>query len=99
MAFEGLTDKLQTRFRVMLAGPSTFAALLTRLQMGLRTCALEKRSGEILKLLEGVKQEFQKFGETIVRARLKLEQAGNELDNVDTRTRAINRRLRDIGEE
>lgn len=99
ISLPGLTDKLQTRFRVMLAGPSTFSALLTSLQMGLRTCALEKRSGEILKLLEGVKQEFQKFGETIVRARLKLEQAGNELDNVDTRTRAINRRLRDIGEE
>ena len=99
ISLPGLTDKLQTRFRVMLAGPSTFAARLTSLQMGLRTCALEKRSGEILKLLEGVKQEFQKFGETIVRARLKLEQAGNELDNVDTRTRAINRRLRDIGEE
>ena len=99
ISLPGLTDKLQTRFRVMLAGPSTFSALLTSLQMGLRTCALEKRSGEILKLLEGVNQEFQKFGETIVRARLKLEQAGNELDNVDTRTRAINRRLRDIGEE
>jgi len=66
--------------------------------MGFRTCALEKRSGEVLKLLAAVRAEFQKYGEAVQKARTRLEQAGSDLDAIDTRTRAINRRLRDIGE-
>lgn len=96
---DGLMEELQSKFRVLVAGPSTFAALLTSLQMGFRTFALQKRSGEVLKLLSTVRVEFQKYGEAIQKARTRLEQASGDLDAIDTRTRAINRKLRDIGED
>jgi DNA recombination protein RmuC len=95
---DGLTENIQNRHRVLVSGPSTFSALLTSLQMGFRTCALEKRSGEVLKLLAAVRVEFQKYGEAVQKARTRLEQAGSDLDQIDTRTRAINRKLRDIGD-
>lgn len=96
---DGLMEELQTKYRVLVAGPSTFAALLTSLQMGFRTVALQKRSGEVLKLLSAVRVEFQKYGEAVQKARQRLEQASGDLDAIDTRTRAINRKLRDIGED
>ena len=96
---DGLLESLQTRQRVLVAGPSTFAALLTSLQMGFRTCALQKRSGEVLKLLSAVRVEFQKYGDAVQKARTRLEQASGDLDAIDTRTRAINRKLRDIGQD
>ena len=65
---------LQNKYRVLVSGPSTFAALLTSLQMGFRTVALQKRSGEVLKLLAAVKEEFQKYGEAVQKARTRLEQ-------------------------
>ena len=96
---DGLMEELQSKFRVLVAGPSTFAALLTSLQMGFRTFALQKRSGEVLKLLSTVRVEFQKYGEAVQKARTRLEQASGDLDAIDTRTRAINRKLREIGED
>ena len=62
---DGLLEALQAAYRVLVAGPSTFAALLTSLQMGFRTVALQKRSGEVLALLVSVKAEFQKYGEAV----------------------------------
>lgn len=96
---DGLLESLQSKYRVLVAGPSTFAALLTSLQMGFRTCALQKRSGEVLKLLSAVRVEFQKYAEAVQKARTRLEQASGDLDAIDTRTRVINRKLRDIGED
>ncbi len=96
---DGLMEELQSKFRVLVAGPSTFAELLTSLQMGFRTFALQKRSGEVLKLLSTVRVEFQKYGEAVQKARTRLEQASGDLDAIDTRTRAINRKLREIGED
>ena len=96
---EGLLESLQNKFRVLVAGPSTFAALLTSLQMGFRTVALQKRSGEMFRLLTSVRAEFQKYGEAVQKARDHLEQVGRDLDTVGTRTRAINRQLRQIGED
>ena len=95
----GLSEKLQAKYRVMIAGPSTLSALLTSLQMGFRTCALEKRSGEIMQLLGAVRAEFSRFGEAVQKARQRLELAEGDLDSIDTRTRAINRKLKDIGED
>lgn len=94
----GLSERIQTRYRVMLAGPATLNALLTSLQMGFRTVALEQRSGEVLALLTAVREEFARFGEAVQKARQRLEQAEGDLDSLDTRARAINRRLKDIGE-
>ena len=96
---DGLLEALQAAYRVLVAGPSTFAALLTSLQMGFRTVALQKRSGEVLALLVSVKAEFQKYGEAVQKARTRLEQASGDLDFIDTRARALSRKLRDVGED
>ena len=95
---DGLLESLQNTYRVLVAGPSTFAALLTSLQMGFRTVALQKRSGEVLELLSAVQEEFQKYGEAVRKARTRLEQATGDLDFIDTRARALGRKLRDVGE-
>ncbi len=95
---DGLLESLQNTYRVLVAGPSTFAALLTSLQMGFRTVALQKRSGEVLELLSAVREEFQKYGEAVRKARTRLEQATGDLDFIDTRARALGRKLRDVGE-
>ena len=95
---DGLLESLQNTYRVLVAGPSTFAALLTSLQMGFRTAALQKRSGEVLELLSAVQEEFQKYGEAVRKARTRLEQATGDLDFIDTRARALSRKLRDVGD-
>ena len=64
--------------------------------MGFRTLAVEKRSGEILSMLGSVRRDFAAFGETIDKARLKLEQAAGELDSVGSKTRALNKKLGDM---
>ena len=89
----GLSERMQREFRVLPAGPSSFQALLNCLQMGFQTVAMEKRSAEILTILTGVKREFYTFGETLNKARTRLEQAAGDLDSVGVRTRAMNRKL------
>lgn len=95
----GLTEKLQNAYHVLPAGPTSFTALLNCLQMGFRTVAMEKRSGEILRMLGGVKQEFNRFGETLGKARARLEQAAGDLDSVGARTRALNRKLSELEDD
>ena len=93
----GLIETLQNEYRVNIAGPTTMAALLNSLQMGFRTLAIQKRSGEVWKLLGAVKTEFDRFGTVIEAAQQRLEQAGNELDKlVGVRTRQIQRRLANV---
>ena len=93
----GLIETLQKEYHVNIAGPTTMAALLNSLQMGFRTLAIQKRSGEVWKLLGAVKTEFDKFGNVIEAAQQRLEQAGNELDKlVGVRTRQIQRRLAQV---
>lgn len=95
----GLAERLQDKYRVMLSGPVTLSALITSLQTGFKGFQLQRRSAEVLKLLLAVRQEFEKYATSVQKARERLEQAGRDLDQVDTRTRAINRKLRDIGQE
>jgi len=93
----GLVEILQRDYKVNLAGPSTMAALLNSLQMGFRTLAIQKQSGEVWKLLGAVRTEFDKFGDILSATQTRLEQAHKELDKlVGVRTRAIQRRLRDV---
>ena len=89
----GLTEAIQREYRVVAAGPSTFAALLNALQMGFRTLAIEQRSGEVWKLLGQVKSDFGKFADTLEKTRQKLQQASESIDTAFTRTRAIQKRL------
>lgn len=92
----GLAETLQREQRVVLAGPTNLAALLNSLQMGFRTLAIEKRASEVWQVLGQVKTEFGKFGEVIEATKKKLDEARNRFDQVGTRTRAIERKLRDV---
>ena len=93
----GLADGLQRDHRVVLAGPTTLAALLSSLQMGFRTLAIQQRSSEVWTLLGAVKTEFQKYGEVLDRVQRKLAEASRTIDDeVGRRTRAIQRKLREV---
>lgn len=95
----GLVETLQSEYRINIAGPSTMAAMLNSLQMGFRTLAVRKKSGEVWKILESAKKEFGTFQEVLESTRKRLRQADEDLERlVGTRTRAINRRLRTITE-
>lgn len=96
LMIDGLTEKLQSTYKVLPVGPTNLAALLSCLQMGFRSIAVEKRSGEILSMLGGVRREFDSFGEVIDKARTHLEQAAGDLDNVGTRSRAVSKKLSDM---
>ena len=92
----GLAEAVQTDCRVMLTGPTNLAAMLSSLQMGFKTLAIEKRSSEVWALLGTVKTEFGKFGDAVEATKKSLEAAAKRFDQVDVRTRAIQRKLRDV---
>jgi DNA recombination protein RmuC len=94
----GLVEQVQRDCRVVFAGPTTLVALLNSLQMGFRTLAIQKRSSEVWNLLAGVKTEFGKFGETLSAVKEKIDQASRKMEDVDVRSRAITRKLRDVEE-
>ena len=94
----GLCDTLQREFRIVVTGPTTLAALLNSLQMGFRTLAIEKRSSEVWELLGVVKTEFGKFGDVLAKTKKKLKEASNTIGLAEVRTRAIERKLRDVQE-
>lgn len=93
----GLLETLQRTYKVTIAGPATMAALLNSLQMGFRTLAIQKRSGEVWQVLGAVKTEFDKFAGVLSATQQRLEQANHELDQlVGVRTRQIQRKLKDV---
>jgi DNA recombination protein RmuC len=92
----GLVQAMQSEHKVMLAGPTTLLATLTSLQMGFRTLALEKRSAEVWEVLGAVKTEFGKFGEVLAKTRKKLEEATHTIDQAQTRTNVMSRRLKSV---
>jgi DNA recombination protein RmuC len=92
----GLASEIQQKFRVVLAGPTTLTALLNSLQMGFRTLAIERRASDVWQVLGAVKTEFGKFGDTLDKVRKKLDSASQEIEATGVRTRAINRRLREV---
>ena len=92
----GLVQNVQRDCRVTFVGPTTLAALLNSLQMGFRTLAIQKRSSEVWNVLAGVKTEFGKFGESLTAVKDKLDQAARKMEDVDVRSRAITRKLRDV---
>ncbi len=95
----GLVDILQSQYRVSVAGPTTLAALLNSLQMGFRTLAIQKRSGEVWEVLGAVKTEFGNFEKVLAKAKERIDQTGDELDKlIGTRTRQINRKLKSVAE-
>ncbi len=93
-----LAEFLQRNYRVTIAGPSTLSALLNSLQMGFRTLAIEKRSSEVWEILSAVKTEFGKFGAVLEKTKKKLQEASNTIDDAAVRSRAIERKLRNVQE-
>ena len=92
----GLVEAVQNDCRVMITGPANLAAMLNSLQMGFKTLAIEKRSSEVWALLGTVKTEFSKFGEVVEATKKSIDAAAKRFEQVDVRTRAIQRRLRDV---
>lgn len=92
----GLVESLQREFRVTVLGPTTVAAFLNSLQMGFRTLAIERRSSEVWALLGAVKTEFGRFGEILDKTQKKLQEASNTIEDASRRSRAIERRLREV---
>ncbi len=93
----GLSEAVQRTYNISIAGPSTMAALLNALQMGFQTLALQKRSQQVWQLLGAVRTEFDRFTEVLLSTQKRLQLAGDDLDKlVGVRTRAINRRLREV---
>ena len=94
---DGMIEVLQRRYRITIAGPTTMAALLNSLQMGFSTLAIEKRSGEVWKLLSAVRTEFDRFEDVLESTQKRLNQANADLDKlVGVRTRQIRRKLKDV---
>lgn len=92
----GLSEALNRDLRVVIAGPTTLFAMLNSLQMGFRTLALEKRSAEVWEVLGAVKTEFGKFGEVLASLKRQLATASNTIEQAETRTRQMDRRLRSV---
>ncbi len=88
-----LVEAIQREQRVVIAGPGTFSALLNALQMGFRTLAIEKRSGEVWKLLGTVKADFGAFAEVLEKTQMRLRQASESIDSAFVKTRTIQRHL------
>ena len=94
----GMVEALQNDFRVVVAGPTTLAAMLNSLRLGFRTLAIEKRSSEVWTILSGVKSEFRKFGEIVDATHKSIDSAAKKFSEIGVRTRAIERRLRGVEE-
>jgi DNA recombination protein RmuC len=92
----GLIETLQREYRVTVAGPMTLSALLNSLQMGFRTLAIQQRSSEVWEVLGAVKTEFAKYADILQKVQKKLQEANSTVDGVLTRTRVIQRKLRNV---
>ncbi|MDR0434588.1 MAG: DNA recombination protein RmuC [Gracilibacteraceae bacterium] len=93
-----LFEVLRRDYKITVVGPTNFAAVLNSLQMGFQTLAIEKRSSDVWKTLGAVKTGFRNFGEALASTKKKLVAATNEIDNVETKSRTIERKLRSVEE-
>lgn len=94
----GLFETLQKDFKISVVGPTNLVAFLSSLQMGFRTLAIEKRSSEVWEILGAVKTEFGRFGDILDKTKKKLQEASNVIDQAGVRSRAIERKLKDVQE-
>lgn len=92
----GQVEELQTKYRIVVAGPTTLAAILSSLRMGFRTLAIQQRSSEVWEVLAAVKTEFDKFGEVMTKLKRQLNTAANTVEETGVRTRAMERNLRGV---
>ena len=96
MRIPGLFQQIQEEYKVTIAGPTTLGAFLNSLQMGFRTLAIQKETSKVWDLLGAVKTEFSKFGTVLAATKKKLDEASNNIGRVEVRSRAIERKLKNI---
>jgi DNA recombination protein RmuC len=94
----GLFDLLQREYRVIVIGPANLVAFLSSLQMGFKTLAIEKRSSEVWQILGAVKTQFGQFGAILEKTKKKLQEATNVIDEAETRSRVIEKKLKNVQE-
>jgi DNA recombination protein RmuC len=92
----GLVNGIQHEMKVVLSGPTTFAALLNSLQMGFRTLAIQQRTSEVWEVLGAVKAEFGKFGQVLDKVQKKLNEANNVMETAKRRSRVMQRKLKEV---
>lgn len=92
----GLIQQIQNEFSITISGPTTLGAFLNSLQMGFRTLAIQEQTDNVWNILRAVRTEFGKFGAVLAKTKEKLDSASKEIDNAGVRTRAIERKLRDV---
>lgn len=93
---QGLVEELQNKYRILVCGPTTITAFLNTLKMGFRTIALDRRAAEVWKVLGATKQQYERFTETLIKAKRKIEEAGIALDDAQKRNGIIRKSLRDV---
>lgn len=96
MRIPGLMEYIQHNHRIVVTGPTTLSAILSSLQMGYRTLAIQKRSNEVWKLLAVVRKEFVTFSDLLGKTKLKLDQASRVIGDAETKTRTIQRKLKNL---
>jgi DNA recombination protein RmuC len=94
----GLFDLMQREYRVIVVGPANLVAFLSSLQMGFRTLAIERRSSEVWQILGAVKTQFGQFGQILEKTKKKLQEATNVIDEAGTRSRVIEKKLKNVQE-
>ena len=92
----GLAETVQTKYRVMICGPTTLTAFLNTLSMGFRTIAINKRASEVWEVLSAVKEQYEKFGGLLGKVRKKIDEAGNAIDEAQKRQNQIQSKLRRV---
>ena len=96
LRIRGLAEEMQEKQRIIIAGPTTLTALLTSLQVGFRTLAIEKRSGEVWQLLSAVKTEFARFSDLLDTAQKRIHSVSTSIEQASRKSRTIARKLRDV---
>ncbi|MBN2061204.1 MAG: DNA recombination protein RmuC [Deltaproteobacteria bacterium] len=91
-----VVEELQHRYRVVIAGPTTLAAILNSLRVGFQTLAIEQRSAEVWRVLAAIKTEFGKFGDVIAKVKRQLDTASRTIEQTGVRSRAMERKLRSV---
>ena len=96
LRWPGMSEALRRDYRVVIAGPTTLAAMVSSFSIGFRTLAIQQRSGEVWTVLGAVKTEFEKFGDALDKVQKKIQEASNSIDAASVRSRAMERKLRNV---
>ena len=93
----GLPERLQ-EMGILVAGPSTITALLNSLQLGFSTIAINKRANEVWKILGNAKKQYDLFGELLLKAQTKIDEAGKIIGKANERNEIIKKNLKKVNE-